>query len=157
MRQGRPKDGPEDKFRLNPVVPRLQELLGGAKVSKADDSIGPEVAGAAKALGNGEVGHLPQITHNLLEVQNPPFFAYAALCPTITTLGRSSCGLETHVKQDVVSFMKGVVSVRQADNDVSNVHQPQIAKRSLHCVRWCDERNRGKRGAGGRSEGHPKR
>ncbi len=30
--QGRPKDGPEDKFRLNPVVPRLQELLGGAKV-----------------------------------------------------------------------------------------------------------------------------
>ena len=54
--QGRPKDGPEDKFRLNPVVPRLQELLGGAKVSKVDDSIGPEVAGAAKALGNGEVG-----------------------------------------------------------------------------------------------------
>ena len=30
--QGRPKDGPEDKYRLNPVVPRLQELLGSAKV-----------------------------------------------------------------------------------------------------------------------------
>ena len=26
--QGRPKDGPEDKFRLTPVVPRLTELLG---------------------------------------------------------------------------------------------------------------------------------
>ena len=26
--QGRPKSGPEDKFRLNPVVPRLSELLG---------------------------------------------------------------------------------------------------------------------------------
>ena len=26
--QGRPKDGPEDKFRLTPVVPRLSELLG---------------------------------------------------------------------------------------------------------------------------------
>ena len=25
---GRPKDGPEDKFRLNPVVPRLSEYLG---------------------------------------------------------------------------------------------------------------------------------
>ena len=25
---GRPKDGPEDKFRLTPVVPRLTELLG---------------------------------------------------------------------------------------------------------------------------------
>lgn len=26
--QGRPKDGPEDKFRLTPVVPRLEKLLG---------------------------------------------------------------------------------------------------------------------------------
>jgi 3-phosphoglycerate kinase len=26
--QGRPKSGPEDKFRLTPVVPRLSELLG---------------------------------------------------------------------------------------------------------------------------------
>merc|ERR1711904_595729 len=31
---GRPKDGPEDKFRLNPVVPRLTELLG-REVGKA--------------------------------------------------------------------------------------------------------------------------
>jgi phosphoglycerate kinase len=50
---GRPKDGPEDKFRLNPVVPRLQELLKGTKVSKVDDCIGDKVAAAAKALGNG--------------------------------------------------------------------------------------------------------
>lgn len=26
--QGRPKKGPEDKFRLNPIVPRLEQLLG---------------------------------------------------------------------------------------------------------------------------------
>lgn len=26
--QGRPKGGPEDKYRLTPVVPRLSELLG---------------------------------------------------------------------------------------------------------------------------------
>jgi len=26
--QGRPKNGPEDKFRLTPVAPRLQQLLG---------------------------------------------------------------------------------------------------------------------------------
>jgi hypothetical protein len=26
--QGRPKSGPEDKFRLTPVAPRLQQLLG---------------------------------------------------------------------------------------------------------------------------------
>ena len=28
MRQGRPKDGPEDKFSLKQVVPRLSECLG---------------------------------------------------------------------------------------------------------------------------------
>ena len=28
LMQGRPKDGPEDKFRLTPVVPRLEQLLG---------------------------------------------------------------------------------------------------------------------------------
>lgn len=28
--QGRPKSGPEDKFRLNPVAPRLSELIGKA-------------------------------------------------------------------------------------------------------------------------------
>ena len=53
---GRPKDGPEDKFRLNPVVPRLQELLKGTKVGKVDDCIGESVAKAAKALGNGKEG-----------------------------------------------------------------------------------------------------
>ena len=33
--QGRPKDGPEDKFRLTPVVPRLSELLGTKVSDKA--------------------------------------------------------------------------------------------------------------------------
>ena len=40
---GRPKDGPEDKFRLNPVVPRLQQLLAGTNVTKVDDCIGDKV------------------------------------------------------------------------------------------------------------------
>ncbi|KAK9918882.1 hypothetical protein WJX75_007787 [Coccomyxa subellipsoidea] len=72
---GRPKDGPEDKFRLNPVVPRLQELLGGAKVSKVDDSIGPEVASAAKALGNGEVLVLENVRFYKEETKNDPGYA----------------------------------------------------------------------------------
>lgn len=37
--QGRPKEGPEDKFRLTPVVPRLEQLLGGAKVLSLQTSI----------------------------------------------------------------------------------------------------------------------
>jgi Phosphoglycerate kinase len=53
--QGRPKDGPEDKFRLTPVVPRLSELLG-TNVEKVDDCIGPKVEEAVGKLQNGQVG-----------------------------------------------------------------------------------------------------
>merc|ERR1719426_651198 len=40
---GRPKDGPEDKFSLGPVAPRLSELLG-KDVVMAPDCIGDGVA-----------------------------------------------------------------------------------------------------------------
>ena len=39
---GRPKDGPEDKFSLGPVAPRLSELLG-TEVKLAPDCIGDGV------------------------------------------------------------------------------------------------------------------
>merc|ERR1719433_2500797 len=39
---GRPKDGPEDKFSLGPVAPRLTELLG-TEVKMAPDCIGDAV------------------------------------------------------------------------------------------------------------------
>jgi len=53
---GRPKSGPEDKFRLNPVVPRLTELLGST-VKKVDDCIGDAVKSAVDSMQNGEVAH----------------------------------------------------------------------------------------------------
>ena len=52
---GRPKDGPEDKFSLNPVRPRLEELLGST-VKKVDDCIGSAVEEALKTAKKGEVG-----------------------------------------------------------------------------------------------------
>ena len=52
---GRPKDGPTDKYSLKHLVAHLQELLGGAKVSFADDCIGQEVTDKAAALQPGEV------------------------------------------------------------------------------------------------------
>lgn len=52
--QGRPKDGPEDKFRLAPVAPRLSELLG-AEVKTVQDCIGDEVAKAVDSAANGSV------------------------------------------------------------------------------------------------------
>lgn len=56
LMQGRPKDGPEDKFRLAPVAPRLSELLG-SEVNVVQDCIGEDVAAAVEAASNGSVRH----------------------------------------------------------------------------------------------------
>ena len=52
---GRPKNGPEDKFSLKPLVNHLSELLGGATVIIAPDCIGDEVKEMANNVQPGEV------------------------------------------------------------------------------------------------------
>lgn len=52
---GRPKNGPEDKFSLKPLVNHLSELLGGATVKIAPDCIGDEVKAMTNDLKSGEV------------------------------------------------------------------------------------------------------
>lgn len=71
---GRPKSGPEDKFRLNPVVPRLSELMGTA-VKKVDDCIGDTVKGAVSQLKDGEVLLLENVRFYKEETKNDPAFS----------------------------------------------------------------------------------
>ncbi len=52
---GRPKNGPEEKFSLKPLVNHLSELLGGATVNIAPDCIGDEVKAMANNIKPGEV------------------------------------------------------------------------------------------------------
>ena len=52
---GRPKNGPEDKFSLKPLVGHLSELLDGATVKIAPDCIGNKVKKMADELKAGEV------------------------------------------------------------------------------------------------------
>jgi phosphoglycerate kinase len=52
---GRPKNGPEEKFSLKPLVIHLSELLGGATVKIAPDCIGDEVKAMAENVKPGEV------------------------------------------------------------------------------------------------------
>jgi phosphoglycerate kinase len=52
---GRPKEGPAEKYSLKHLVPHLSELLGGIKVSFANDCIGEPATTAAAALQPGEV------------------------------------------------------------------------------------------------------
>ena len=71
---GRPKNGPEDKFRLTPVVPRLSELLG-KEVKKANDCIGPDVEDMVKSMSNGDVLLLENVRFYKEEEKNEPEFA----------------------------------------------------------------------------------
>ncbi len=52
---GRPKNGPEEKFSLKPLVGHLSELLDGATVKIAPDCIGDEVKKMANNIQPGEV------------------------------------------------------------------------------------------------------
>ncbi len=60
--------------RLNPVVQPLEELLG-TKVTKVDDTIGPEVEAAAAALTRGEVLLLENTRFYKGETKNDPELA----------------------------------------------------------------------------------
>merc|ERR1719389_1440237 len=71
---GRPKSGPEDKFSLGPVAPRLTELLG-KEVVMAPDCIGDAVAGCVDAMAEGDVLLLENTRFYKEEEKNVPEFA----------------------------------------------------------------------------------
>jgi phosphoglycerate kinase len=71
---GRPKNGPEDKYRLTPVGHRLSELLG-KPVVKTNDCIGDEVAAAVNAMQPGDVVLLENVRFYKEEEKNDPEFA----------------------------------------------------------------------------------
>jgi len=71
---GRPKDGPEDKFRLTPVGARLSELLS-CSVNKVDDCVGDVVKDAVAGMENGSVTLLENVRFYKDEEKNGADFA----------------------------------------------------------------------------------
>jgi len=71
---GRPKDGPDPKFKMDPVAERLSELLN-RPVKKVDDCVGPEVEAAAQAMQPGDVLLLENTRFHKEETKNEPNFA----------------------------------------------------------------------------------
>lgn len=71
---GRPKGGPKDELRMNPVALKLEQLLG-QKVQKADDCIGESVTQMANSLKDGEVLLLENVRFYPQEEANDPEFA----------------------------------------------------------------------------------
>jgi len=77
---GRPKDGPEDKFSLGPVAPRLSELLG-TEVKLAPDCIGDGVKECVDAMAEGDVLLLENTRFYKEEEKNVADFAEKLAAP----------------------------------------------------------------------------
>lgn len=111
---GRPKGGPEDKYRLNPVVPKLAEYLG-MPVAKVDDCIGPVVADAVAKMQNGSVTVLENVRFYKEEEKNDAEFAKKLAAPasiyvndafgTAHRAHASTEGVTKFVKQSVAGFL----------------------------------------------------
>ena len=71
---GRPKDAPDPKFSLKPVVPVLSSLLG-VDVVFADDCVGEPAKTAVEALPQGGVVLLENTRFHKEEKKNDPAFA----------------------------------------------------------------------------------
>ncbi|CAM9739371.1 unnamed protein product [Discosporangium mesarthrocarpum] len=77
---GRPKDGPEDKFSLEPVAGRLTELLG-KECKMAPDCIGDEVSAMVGGLADGDCMLLENVRFYKEETKNEPEFAKSLATP----------------------------------------------------------------------------
>lgn len=71
---GRPKDGPDPQFKMDPVAVRLGELLG-RPVKKMDDCVGPPVEAAVKAMQPGDVIVLENTRFHKEEKKNEAAFS----------------------------------------------------------------------------------
>lgn len=61
---GRPKGAPEDKYSLEPVVERVQQLLPGVEVSFATDTVGDSAKAAVDKLTDGSLVILENLRFN---------------------------------------------------------------------------------------------
>lgn len=71
---GRPKGGPEDKYRLTPIKARLEELLG-KPIFKTDDCIGKEVEDTVAKMKDGDLVLLENVRFYPEEEKNNADFA----------------------------------------------------------------------------------
>jgi phosphoglycerate kinase len=71
---GRPKGGPDDRYRMAPVATRLAELLG-APVATVPVVVGPDAEAAANALAPGGVLLLENVRFEPGEEKNDPALA----------------------------------------------------------------------------------
>jgi phosphoglycerate kinase len=111
---GRPKTGPEDKFSLKPIAPRLTELLK-QPVKFVSDCVGPAVGEALSSMRNGDVALLENVRFYQEEEKNVEEFSkkLAANCDiyvndafgTAHRAHSSTAGVTKFLKPSVAGFL----------------------------------------------------
>lgn len=72
---GRPKGKVDERYSMDPVAARLQQLLPGVSVRKVDDCVGEEVQQAVSAMTGGDVLLLENVRFYAEEEKNDENFA----------------------------------------------------------------------------------
>lgn len=108
---GRPKSGPEDKFRLGPAATRLGELLG-KDVIMAPDCVGPEVQKMCADLQPGQVVMLENTRFHGEETKNDEGFSkkLAALGDVYVNDAFGSCHRAHCSTEGVTKFLRPAVA-----------------------------------------------
>ncbi len=111
---GRPKGGPDDKYRMAPIGAHLSELLG-ASVETLTDCIGPQVDGRIAALKDGETILLENVRFYAEEEKNDGEFARKLahgadyfINDAFGTAHRahaSTAGIAAHVKRSACGYL----------------------------------------------------
>merc|ERR1712238_504114 len=132
---GRPKDGPEDKFSLQPCAERMGELLG-QEVKLAGDCIGEAVTNVVDAASEGDVIMLENTRFYKEETKNEPGFVEKLAAPfdlfvndAFGTAHRAHASTEgvTKFLQPAVSGLLLAKELKYLDGAIKNGEKPMAA------------------------------
>ena len=127
---GKPKNGPEAKFSLEPVAVRLSEKLGQPVTFADDDNVvGPKAKAAVATMGNGDVVRLQNTRFRKEETKNVDTFSQelASLAEAYVDDAFGSChrahcstaGVTDYIKDTAVGYLmeKEIKYLGNAVND----------------------------------------
>ncbi|MBS1983617.1 MAG: phosphoglycerate kinase [Bdellovibrionales bacterium] len=127
---GRPKDGPEPKFSMEPVAVRLGELMN-MDVVFAHESIGDAVGRQARDLRQGHIVVLENLRFHAGEEKNTPDFAHklAALCDAYVNDAFGTCHRAHASTAGLPNIMKakaaGLLLEKEIGTLATLIHNPQ--------------------------------
>ncbi len=132
---GRPEGKVEPSMSIQPLVARVQELLGSIKVSFVDDCIGEKVKKAVEATNYGEVIMLENLRFYKQETKNDPEFSRElASLANLYVNDAFSCSHRAHASiTGIAAILKsaaGFLMEAELDgltNHLENAQKPMMA------------------------------